>query len=287
MAELFTDENGKTYGEEDIRNALLSIGAHDCDVLFVHSDIMFGKPGRDFRRKAYLNALYEVLQSIGVKHLIVPAFTYSFCNHEDFDVRKSPTSMGALNEFIRKKEGRYRTMDPLLSLSVPIEWKDYFQGYEGHHSLGEGGGLDAVHHMIGVKFLFLGAEMGDCFTYVHYVEKMLDVPYRFDMQFSGNMIDETGNQMERIQYIHTQCSGITLPPKYDYFEQELAEEGILKKVRLGDKFISCLEEKAAYQAVSERIKKDITYFLGGGVFNEKDLLPQYTYDASKGRITHC
>ena len=133
--------------------------------------------------------------------------------------------MGALNEFIRKKEGRYRTMDPLLSLSVPIEWKDYFQGYEGHHSLGAGGGLDAVHHMAGVKFLFLGAEMGDCFTYVHYVEKMLDVPYRFDMQFLGNVIDETGNQMERIQYIHTQCSGITLPPKYDYFEQELAEEG--------------------------------------------------------------
>lgn len=287
MSELFVDESGKCYGEEDVRDALLSVGAHDCEALFIHSDIMFGRPGRDFKRKTYLNMLYEVLSSIGVKHLIVPVFTYSFCNREDFDVRNSPTSMGALNEFIRKKDGRYRTLDPLLSLSVPLEWKAYFMKYEGQHSLGKGGGLDAVHDMDGVKFLFLGEEMGDCFTYVHYVEKMLDVPYRFDMRFSGNIIDESGNQKKRVQYIHTQCYGITLPPKYDYFERELEDEGMLRKERLGDKYISCLAEKDAYHAISSRIKKDITYFLGGRVFSEEDLLHQYTYDAGKGRITHC
>ena len=286
MPELFIDENGKSYGEEEIRNALLAVGAHDCETLFIHSDIVFGKPGRDFRRKAYLNTWYEILLSIGVKYLVIPAFTYSFCNHEAFDVRKSATSMGALNEFIRKKEGRYRTMDPLLSLSVPMEWKDYFRQYEGEHSLGEGGGLDAVHHMDGVKFLFLGAEVGDCFTYVHYVEKMLEVPYRFDMRFSGSVIDENGNRTERIQYMHTQCYGITLPAKYDYFEEELAADGILKRERLGDKWISCLDEKDAYREISSRIKKDLTYFVVGG-FTEADLVHQYTYDAGKGRITHC
>ena len=76
--------------------------------------------------------------------------------------------MGAFNEFIRKKEGRYRTLDPLLSLSVPDCLKGVFSAV-GDHSLGEGSGLDLLHHMDGVKFLFFGARLGNCFTYVHYV----------------------------------------------------------------------------------------------------------------------
>lgn len=286
MAELFIDANGKTYGEEDIRKALLGVGANDCEGLFIHSDVMFGKPGRDFRRREYLEIIYEIIESIGVKNVIVPTFTYSFCNGEEYDVKGSKTSMGAFNEYIRKMDGRYRTLDPLLSLSVPADWRDYFKKYDGTHSLGEGGGLDAVHHMDGIKFLFLGADMADCFTYVHYVEKILDVPYRFDMPFNGIVIDEEGNREERKQFIHTQCYGVKLPERYSYFENELAANGILKKERLGDKFISCMDEEAAYREVVEKIKKDICYFLKEP-FTEKDLVHKYTYDLKNGRITHC
>lgn len=286
MLELFIDEEGKAYGEEDIRNALLAVGAAECEGLFIHSDVMFGRPGRNFKRKEYLKILYEILNSIGVKNIIVPTFTYSFCNGEEYDVKSSKTSMGAFNEYVRKMNGRYRTEDPLLSLSVPIEWKKYFEEYDGSHSLGEGGGLDAVHHMDGIKFLFLGADMADCFTYVHYVEKVLDVPYRFDMLFHGIVIDEEGNRKERDQFIHTQCYGVKLPERYDYFEEELAADGILRKERIGDKFICCLSEKAAFQEISKRIRKNIHYFLREP-FTEKDLIHKYSYDLNKGRITHC
>ena len=210
-----------------------------------------------------------------------------FCSidKEDYDMVNSKTSMGAFNEYVRKITGRYRTDDPLLSVSIPEELVSAFS-HISDHSLGAGSAFDIVHHMDHVKFLFFGAEMSDCFTYVHYVEKMMDVPYRFDMSFDGKVIYPNGEIKNKWQIIHTQCYGVMLPPKYDYFEQEMEEKGFLKKKQVGDKYIACLSEKDAYREIKSHIEKDINYYLAVP-FKESDLIHQYTYSTENGRITHC
>lgn len=285
MINLFYDSNNRLFTNEDIKHALLSVGAKDCEALFIHSDVMFGKPVEGFKRREYLNTLYEIIGSLGVKNLIIPTFTYSFCNSEDYDIEKSRTSMGAFNEFIRKQAGRYRTDDPLLSLSVPEELRNTFSPVSAH-SLGKNSGLDIIHQIGGVKFLFLGAEMAECFTYVHYVEKMMDVPYRFDMPFEGHIIYPDGHKEKRTQYIHTQCKGAVLPQKYLHFEREMEEAGYLKKEYIGDKYIACISEEDAFREISNHIESDINYFLAEP-FREKDLMHEYTYSIENGRITHC
>lgn len=285
MESLFLDANGNNFTTRDLRDSLHYVGAADCETLFIHSDIMFGTPTKGFRRNDLLELLYQVLVELNVLNIIIPTFTYSFCNHEDFDVIKSKTSMGSFNEYVRKKDNRYRTHDPLLSLSVPNSLKNRFETFS-EHSLGFGSGLDVLHHMENVKFLFLGADMASCFTYVHYVEKILDVPYRFDMSFSGKIIDEYGNMCERNQFIHTQCAGVQLPERYGYFEDNLFERGFLKKSRFGDKFISCISEKDAYREIVQHICDNECYFLSKP-YKQEDLVHEYTYDWTKSRITHC
>ena len=285
MEKLFYDADNRLYTAEDIREALLETGAADCDALFIHSDVMFGRPAEGFRKKEYLSALYGIVQETGVKNLIIPAFTYSFPNHEEYDIVNSRTSMGAFNEYVRKEPGRYRTEDPLLSVSVPEALEPLFD-HVSNHSLGEGSALDVVHHMDGVKFLFFGAEMGECFTYVHYVEKMLEVPYRFDMPFEGTVVYPDGTRKQRVQTIHTQCEGAVLPQKYDYFEREMEERGLLRKKRIADKYIACLSETDAYREIKAHIEKDINYYLSVP-FRESELVHRYTYSTDNGRITHC
>lgn len=285
MQVLFHDMDGNAISSEDILNALKSVGADDCETLFIHSDIMFGTLRTGVRRKELLNAIHEQVACLGVKNLIIPTFTYSFPNNEVYNITTSKTSMGAYNEFVRKQVGRFRTDDPLLSVSVPLSLKCEFD-HVSNHSLGEGSALDILHHLENVKFLFLGAEMADCFTYVHYVEKMLDVPYRFDMGFEGEVIYPNGDSVHRKQYIHTQCYGVKLPPKYEYFENEMEEKGYLKKKRVGDRFISCLSENDAYREIKGHIEKNIYYYLDKP-FEKTDLIHKYTYNNENGRITHC
>ena len=285
MDYLFYDLDDRVYTAEDIVKGLYEIGASDCETLFIHSDVMFGRPAGRIKRREYLQILYDLLLELKVKNLIVPTFTYSFPNNEDYDVQNSRTSMGAFNEFVRKMPDRYRTDDPLLSVSVPLSLKSMF-GHVSNHSLGEGSALDMLHHMENVKFLFFGAEMADCFTYVHYVEKMMKVPYRFDMDFEGNVKYPDGQVRRRVQSIHTQCYGVKLPPKYDYFELEMEEQGYLKKVRVADKYIACLSETDAYREIKRHIEKNINYFVEKP-FKSEELVHRYTYSTENGRITHC
>lgn len=281
---LFVDTDGNHYGAEDIYAALRNIGVQDCEALFIHSDIMFGNTVAGFNRRNYLNTIHQVFEDLKQDCLLVPTFTYSFCNNEDYNVKSSRTSMGAFNEYLRKKEGRYRTLDPLLSISVPLKWKNFFQDL-GEHSLGADSGLDRIHQMDGVKILFFGARLGECFTYVHYVEKMVNVPYRFDMPFSGFIIDETGSRYKACQYMHTACYGVK-PANYYYFEDYLEEKGFLKKQRLGNKYITCISEKDAYREIIKMLEKDINYFLEVP-FKEEDLVHRYTKGLDGERITHC
>lgn len=285
MEKLFYDSDNTLYTVYDIKKTLKDVGADECETLFIHSDIMFGKPAEGFRKKEYISGLFSVLCELKVKNIIVPTFTYSFCNNEIYDIQNSKTSMGALNEFVRKQEGRYRTDDPLLSVSVPDSIKGLFTKL-GNHSLGAGSALDVVHNMDDVKFLFFGAEMAECFTYVHYVEKMIEVPYRFDMPFTGDVIYPDGTIKNIQQYIHTQCYGAKLPLKYTHFENEMEDKGYLLKQRFADRYIACISEKDAYREIKDHISRNINYFLEEP-FVESELIHKYTYSTENGRITHC
>ena len=285
MNVLFLDKADNAIDAKALRDALVRIGAGDCKTLFIHSDVMFGRPAPGFNRREYLAALYEIIESLAVPQIIVPTFTYSFCNREDYDVISSKTSMGVFNEYVRKLPGRYRTDDPLLSISVPDNLADHFSKL-GNHSLGYDSGLDRLHQMEDVKFLFFGAEMAECFTYVHYVEKILDVPYRFDMPFEGNIIREDGTREHRRQYIHTQCKGVKLPLKYLYFENEMEDRGYLKKQRIAEKTVACISEKDAFREIREHIHNDAFYFVEGS-YQMDHLVHQYTFSTENSRITHC
>ena len=285
MQKLFETSDGSIITDEIITSALKKVGADQCETLFIHSDIMFGRLITGLKRKELLESLFQAINKLGVKNLIVPTFTYSFCNQEDYDIVNSKTSMGAFNDYLRKKEDRFRTIDPLLSVSVPNQVKEKFT-IVSEHSLGKGSAFDILHHMDDVNFLFFGAEMGDCFTYVHYVEKMMDVPYRFDMVFEGKIIFPDTRSLYRRQVIHTQCYGVKIPPKYDYFEKEMEEKGLLKKEWVGEKYIACLSEKDAYHEIKRKIETDINYYLDSP-FKASDLVHKYTYSLSNGRITHC
>ena len=285
MRELFIGQDSRVWTDDDMREALMAVEADRCETLFIHSDILFGKAAGAFRRTELLASLYGMLCDLPVKNLIFPTFTFSFCNGESYDVRNSRSYMGALSEYARKQSGRYRTEDPLLSVSVPQELEPMYS-HPSRHSLGEGSALDTLHHMNDVKFLFFGAEMANCFTYVHYVEKLLSVPYRFDMPFEGEILYPDGRIARRTQVIHTQCRGAKLPAKYDYFEKELEEKGLLKKRSVGDRYIACISEADAYREIRAHIEKDRNYFLAEPL-NEAALTREYTYNKHDGRITHC
>jgi aminoglycoside 3-N-acetyltransferase len=120
----------------------------------------------------------------------MPAFSYSFCREEDFDLAETPsTGVGVLPEHFRRMPDVRRTTDPLFSASVrgelPDEWERTLFTVRDVDCFGAGSVFDLLYRTNG-KLLFFGVPATAC-TFAHYVEQQLEVPYRYFKDFHGRV----------------------------------------------------------------------------------------------------
>ena len=119
---LFQDKSGQPVTTDDVRRALDTVLPSPVSVIYMHTALAFGMPNPALGRKGVLDGLFEVLAARRWRTLCVPTFTFSFCNNEPYDVQKTASSMGALNEYIRKLPQAIRSSDPMMSVALLGEW---------------------------------------------------------------------------------------------------------------------------------------------------------------------
>ncbi|MDO7253935.1 AAC(3) family N-acetyltransferase [Helicobacter cappadocius] len=253
---LFIDKNNPIT-KNDILNSLLKIGAQECDYLFVHSELNFGTPNTELSKKELLGHIVDIFDSMRVKNIIMPTFSFSFCAKEDFDLKNTKSPMGILSEYFRKLQNAKRTIDPLMSCAIIGEDKDLLD--ISKHSCGIGSLFDKLHHKKDVKFLFFGNRVCDCFTYSHYIERMLEVPYRYDKVFEGNIILDDKSYKDSfilpVRYANVEAF------KDDTLNKTLDKYNAIKEIKLGQTQIQIVNEKDSYKIISEAIKSNIDFML--------------------------
>ena len=162
---LFQSGDGSWVTSATLLTILEKIKAPEASVLYIHSGLNFGTPNPDLGRKELLAHLYGLIASLGVPTICFPTFTFSFCNGEDYNVQTSRSRMGALNEYVRGLPETVRSEDPLMSSVVVGEDHDLVHNL-GKDSIGTNSTFDKLHQRgSGVKFLFFGVTVSDCFTW--------------------------------------------------------------------------------------------------------------------------
>jgi aminoglycoside 3-N-acetyltransferase len=256
---LFRTAQGNPVTSDDLRAALDGVQAHDCRVLYMHTGLSFGSPNPELGRAQLLDAIYKAVRSLGVPTLCVPTFTFSFCNGEDYDSTQSRSHMGALNEYIRRRPEAVRSVDPLMSVALVGEDRDLVENL-GHESIGTNSTFDKLSRRQGVKFLFLGVRLGDCFTYMHYLEWVAGVSYRYDREFTGK-ITHAGKTCEDTYQLFVRYHNVKPNAASYAYEQLLAERGLLRVATLGENSIRCIGETAARSVYLELLRRDPNYFI--------------------------
>lgn len=107
------------YDKSDIVKGLKKIHIKSNDTILVY--VSFGFLGRlkncytnEDTCKSILEALFKVIGKNGT--LLVPAYTYSFCKQETFDLYETPSTVGPFTEFFRKCDNVIRSDDPIFSV---------------------------------------------------------------------------------------------------------------------------------------------------------------------------
>lgn len=248
---------------EDIEDAFKKSGLRNGDVVMVHSDVgRFGRLGDIHNREMFLDSILDAFLNVlgGKGTLIVPTFTYSFCNNKVFDVRRTPSTVGIFTEHVRRKNRVVRSAEPIFSCAgIGMQAKKLLEKV-GNECFGENSLFDRLYKMDGKVMLF-----GRPFdiTYTHYIEKVFKVSYRFDKLFSGKIIDKNGKSYFSEFLYFARYLDRNVNYKMEYLGNELFKRGLLKKVGLGHSSILLCGAKDVFNVGIEMLKNNEYAFLAG------------------------
>jgi aminoglycoside 3-N-acetyltransferase len=243
----------------DIAEGLRDLGISEGDVLLVHSSLSsFGRVQGG--AGSVIRALECAIGESGA--LLMPSFP-SGSEYElvrkglVFDVRKSPSEMGAITESFRRMEGVRRSLNPTHSLAGrgSKSW-GILKGHERCMvSCGPASPFEKFCRQ-GGKILLMGVDHG-INTTLHYVENVNGAPTLSCFLFHPAVVDCDGKEIKVPTYPHLPG----LPRAYEKVEPILNENGIQRKIRIGASTLRVVEALHMARLIGALIREDPLFLI--------------------------
>lgn len=242
------------YSRGDLKKALDGLPLLAGDVVFCHANIgYFGKAegvaDADTLCRMFFDAIMERIGSSGT--LCVPTFTYSFPRGETFDSVNTPSRMGAFAEWVRKQPDAKRLADPCYSIAGIGKNAGFLLGEAAENSfdLTTGSFFGRFWWVYG-KVLNLNFDAGS--TFVHWVERKLRVPYRFDKTFDGTIWDG-GVPRHARSTIWVRYLDDALEARFEAFDALARERGLFHTAKLGRGAMGVISTGDTYSLIEDTL----------------------------------
>ena len=192
-------------------------------------------------------------------NIVVPNYTYSLTKNEVFDLYTTPPSVGKVCEYLSKTEVP-RTQDgnfSYLNFSNHF-FQDHLQKIESYATFGKNSLIDELFDSDGyLCALGCGLE----FTEIHYIEKKLNVPYRFNKKFTGKIKDGADEYKQNNTYFCRDTS-LGLRSNFDVLYMDLKKEGLIEYWRIDNIFeIEAIKCRELYTFIKSKLKKNNKYLV--------------------------
>jgi aminoglycoside 3-N-acetyltransferase len=251
------------YTEADIITSLKNVGIKSGDNVFIHSNLgffgsLFGARNKYDYYLTFKNAIQTVIGDLGT--FIVPTFSYSFFNSEIYDKSNTKSVCGAFSEFVRDDSSSIRSNDANFSICAIGYNKKYFALNSPEHSFGDNSFWDKLYKNKG-KICNFNFDSGS--TFIHYVERCLNVPYRYDKKFEG--YSRNGTQLDKEKYYHfvSDLDDNRVRPNFTKFDLKAKEMGLSVTSNLGKGQIVCISAVDTFDLIKSELKIDDTFIING------------------------
>lgn len=205
-----------------ITSALDKVGVSLSDTLLVHADSSgLVKASNSSDWSLALEMLTEAFRNkIGpTGNILVPTFNWDFCIGKPYCDVTTTSRQGVFANFVRKLESSQRSPHPIFSFSgFGPDVNKIFDGIS-KSSFGRDSVFDRLHRA-NAKLIFFNTSFYNC-TFVHHIEHMLNVSYRYSKKFKGEV---TINQKTYID-------------EYEFYVRDEKLNVVSYPTRLGDKLL--------------------------------------------------
>lgn len=202
--------------------------------------------------ESYLSTFWEVLGAQGT--MAMPAFTYSACNGEVFDVENSPSTVGLLPEYFRKQRTTVRSHHPIFSFCAQGTEASALLDSISLDSFGEDSFFGRMRRHQGVYLLF-GSDLEGAGTFVYHSLQAMKVPYRSVKDFPGEILFQ-GKRKKVLSSYFVRDLARNERNHWNWLEPKALEQGVAREERYGGGRILLVDAERFHQFVCAHIEKD-------------------------------
>lgn len=251
------------YNRQNIIQALRDVGISKKDHIFTHSNVgAFGKLkeatiGDDYYR-IFKDAVFEVIGLEGT--WVQPTFSYSFCWNKKFDIDETPGICGFLSEMMRNDPQSLRSEDANFSIIAVGSKAEYITKNAPENPYSKEGFWD---RFIKIDGKFCNFNFDAASTFIHYVERELKVPYRYDKPFSGESIKNGVKKKKLFYHFAYDKDNPAYKPNYPEFDRKAKKTALAKTVNLGKGQVVSISARDTFDLIKKELKNDPNFLIVG------------------------
>lgn len=253
-----TQYGKRIYKVKDYLLALREIGIKAGDTVCIHSQLFgFGMPlcNKDILLDMLCKIFMTIVGPEGT--VIMPAFSYSFCKKEIYNIETTPSTVGLLTEHFRNYSGVKRTKHPIFSFSVWGKRQEEFldicwDAFDLSSSV--------YGKMIQTndKIVLFGAPKG--YTFYYLAEQAVGVKHRYFKNFDGYIV-ENGKPYYQIVPYYVRHLDMKSAEDENTVDSFLAENNLIRTVNIGSGSIRLFKCKEVFEVLKNKVLENEEYFL--------------------------
>jgi aminoglycoside N3'-acetyltransferase len=245
------------YDADDMVRALGRAGLRRGDTVLFHTSLgLLGLPrgvvDQESLNRLFLECARRVLGPEGT--MLVPVYTYSLCRGETFDLGASPAAIGPFPEFFRRHPGVVRSAEPILSVCGlgPLA-RELFADLPPTCY-----GEDCLYaRLVARRALICTVGLGlNWATFLHHIEEMAEVPYRYRKIFRGDMIDASGQAREVAWTYNVRLWSKNADVDAGELVAAVVADGLCAREPLGRGGLCCVRANDYFAYATDRIRRD-------------------------------
>jgi aminoglycoside 3-N-acetyltransferase len=243
------------------------------DVVFISSDLgQLAKSCRANNERIDLHELIETLQGILTDGtIVIPAYTDDLLSGDTFDWVKSKPTTGALSNKVQKRNDFIRTRDPLHSVFVWGKHQQEVLGLDDESTFGSHS-IFSFLKKVNAKFIFIDIHIQECFTYIHFIEEQLQVPYRKSYTYTIDCVYPEGTMKRNVKF-YSKRLGVT--SDINDLHAVLMHDQVYQIFQFRDSYIHILEAQTVWTYAVKSIHKGPKLYKYSLFKHLKDVIKRY------------
>ncbi len=229
----------RSYGTEELLACLRSAGIVEGESLLLHAGFSAANGFKGTMGEVTDTFMDAIGPSGNLMMMSLPYrdSSYAYLKRQSrFDVRKTPSQMGLISEFFRRRSGVLRSLSPahpVLAYGPKASW--IVAGHEDcQYSCGPGSPFDKAIEL-DAKVAFFDASF-TTLTFFHWLEHHVqdgvDMPLYHEEPFDVPVIDHDGS--ERVITTYVYAPEIIAHRRFAVLEKALRNRGAITTLRVGN-----------------------------------------------------